>query len=47
MRGWSLPRIAAHHYFDARDEPFAFDGKIFGRTLPGFPAPPAEVEVGE
>ncbi|MBA2377913.1 MAG: MBL fold metallo-hydrolase [Actinomycetota bacterium] len=48
MHSGSLPQESTHYYFDAlRDEPFAFDGRIFGRTLPGFPAPPAEVEVGE
>ncbi|MBA2442080.1 MAG: MBL fold metallo-hydrolase [Rubrobacter sp.] len=40
MHGGSLPREAIHYYLDAlRNEPFAFDGRLFGRTLPGFPAP--------
>ncbi len=46
MHGGSLPRDATRYYFDAlRSESFAFDGRLFGRMLPGFPAPSAEVEA--
>lgn len=43
MHGGSLRQEAAHYYFRAlRDEPFAFEGKVFGRTLPGYSAPVVE-----
>lgn len=35
MHGGSLPQDMTHHYFHAlRNEPFAFEGKLFGRMLP-------------
>lgn len=47
MHGGSFEREAAHYYFHAlRNEPFAFDGRLFGRTLPGFPAPAQEEPDG-
>lgn len=43
MHGGSLPWEATHYYFHAlRNEPFAFEGKLFGRMLPGFAAPAIE-----
>jgi flavorubredoxin len=36
MHGGSLPRDVIPDYTRAlKDEPFAFDGKVFGRTIPG------------
>jgi hypothetical protein len=47
MRGGSFEREAVHYYFHAlRNEPFAFDGRLFGRMLPGFPAPTQEEPDG-
>ncbi len=43
MHGGSVPRDAAPYYFHAlRNEPFAFEGKLFGRMLPGYSAPAIE-----
>ncbi len=40
MHGGSFSQEAQSYYFHAlRNEPFAFDGRLFGRMLPGFPAP--------
>jgi hypothetical protein len=36
MHGGSLPRDVMSDYTRAlKDEPFAFEGKVFGRTIPG------------
>lgn len=46
MHNRRLPQVTAHYHFDAtRDEPFVFDGRVVGKTLPGFPA--AEAATGE
>ncbi|MGI8909331.1 MAG: FprA family A-type flavoprotein [Rubrobacteraceae bacterium] len=43
MHGGSVPRDSTPYYFDAlRNEPFAFEGKLFGRMLPGFSVPAVE-----
>ena len=43
MHGGSVPRDSTHYYFRAlRDEPFAFEGKLFGRMLPGYAVPAVE-----
>jgi flavorubredoxin len=43
MHGGSVPRDSTSYYFHAlRNEPFAFEGKLFGRMLPGFSVPAVE-----
>jgi len=43
MHGGSVPRDSTSYYSHAlRNEPFAFEGKLFGRMLPGFSVPAVE-----